>query len=91
MELQSTPEYRTFVSHRKRVNERLRDTGSLVDDWIFQHEKKNSTLAELALLQGLLQERTDLLQELADLDMSFMNSLLIAQTRAALEARKAEP
>ena len=76
MKLQGSEAFRAFTQKRQRLLESLDASRSHVDRWIEEFSDKEVTLTEVALLEGLLSGRRDVLSELAALDDSFIASLL---------------
>jgi hypothetical protein len=76
MKLQGSEAFRAFTQKRQRLLESLDASRSHVDRWIEEFSDKEVTLTEVALLEGLLSGRRDVLSELAALDDSFITSLL---------------
>jgi hypothetical protein len=76
MKLQGFGAFRAFIQKRQRLLESLDASRSHVDRWIEEFSDKEVTLTEVALLEGLLSGRRDVLSELAALDDSFITSLL---------------
>jgi hypothetical protein len=76
MKLQGFGAFRAFIQKRQRLLDSLDASRSHVDRWIEEFSDKEVTLTEVALLEGLLSGRRDVLSELAALDDSFITSLL---------------
>jgi hypothetical protein len=76
MQLQSDEEFRRFLQRRERLNEQLDNDRIEIDSWIEMHRESDVTVVELGLLEGLLQVRTNHLNELAALDESCMDHLV---------------
>lgn len=74
--MRADPHFQRFVEQRRRLNEKLDSSRVEVDQWIEVHQENEATLVEIAHLEGLLQERRDLLSALAALDDSFVGHLL---------------
>ena len=74
--MKNDPVFRRFVQLRQELNTQLADRAAEVDEWLARKYETSPTFADLALLEGLLLERRNLLSELAALDDDFMNHLL---------------
>ena len=75
MTLHDAPEFIMFIEQRRELNERLDATRVQIDHWITAYEFP-SPIMQIAVLEGMLIERRDLLQDLAKLDDAFIDYLL---------------
>ena len=69
-------EFRRFVQRRARLNQQLDEARDRIDQWVGQHESGEASPTDLALLEGLLEARRNLLRQLLALDDQFMEHLL---------------
>ena len=75
MEFQ-TKEFVAFAQRRKRLNERLDSTRRKIDQLVDTFGDRAATMSEMALFQGLLEERAKDLEALAKVDEDFLGHLL---------------
>ena len=71
--------FRKFLTRRRQILERLRATGTELDGWL-ENNEADGNVRELAWLEGVLQVRRDLLNELMTLDDQVLD--LLIETRA---------
>jgi hypothetical protein len=57
--------------------EHLDSSRTVLDNWIDAHRKQQASITDLAQLEGLLAERRNMLDELAKLDDSLLEHLVV--------------
>jgi len=70
------PELTNFTRRRRDINERLDVTRQQLDALTAVLETGRATTRDLAMFEGLLQERRDLLAGLARLDDAFLDYII---------------
>ena len=80
MTAQRNKEFQIFIESRSRLNEQLDRLRAEVDNWLAANAgdavEGDPSLKDIAALAGLLENRKDLLSELARLDDNFITFLL---------------
>lgn len=76
MKLQGDEAFERFVQKRGRLNAQLDEDKARIDAWLEEHLESDVTVVQLGILEGLLKTRSDRLQELLELDESFMVHLV---------------
>lgn len=76
MKLQGDEAFERFVQKRSRLNAQLDDDKARIDAWLQENLDSDVNVVQLGILEGLLKTRSDRLQELLELDESFMAHLV---------------
>ncbi|HWO72654.1 MAG TPA: hypothetical protein VNN21_03770 [Dehalococcoidia bacterium] len=79
------PQVIDFSRRRREINDRLDATRRQLDALLEILEDGRATIRDLALFEGLLQERRDLLAGLARLDDAFLDHIIELRSRVREE------